>query len=598
MLRRFRLFGRPTDRTGPRRRRTAVAVLALLGSLGATGVVTAPPASAAATAVASGIQLRGVAGNCLTADALGSLAWITMRTCGSTPASRQTWDIVEWDAAFGSARSLRLNELPGLCLGLAANSTTAESRTVLQTCDPMTNPSILWDRFDLQTGAGDIHNIRSGLCLDVKFVGTAQGTPVWQWYCNSDSDAQTWLLGRTDYAGQVVGHGLNCLSARAALPGNGSTAVMRTCDGFAAQRWAMVDGYLMVGGKCLEVRGGNPASGTDVVVSTCVNDPRQRWVQRPSGVLESRLGGVCLDVQYGATTDGTAVWSYACNQTYAQGWWFGSPPDRLVDTQALATRLNAHVAARTGSCQGMVFYQVDNIRIVAMKNPAPLVVRRATGALFTAAAQSTGLFQWPNRAAVNGGFFDVVGANAFKVQGDIYANGAPVATDPYRDVREHFQGFYVTAPSMGCGSQWSIGPQDPATRPLGQQPPEGSVFAMGGARPLIINGSRWGTAQSGYLQWPESAGKQFGDYEPAINGKTTVGVRGDGIVMLMVQENLTNGKRLSQIRDAYALLGFNDAVLFDSNSSSTLAVNGIVRAAPDLDKNRVIPFGLGMATGN
>lgn len=590
-----------SGRRGGPPRRAVTLVLLLVVAVAAAVLHSAPPASAAVT-VSPRIQLRAITDNCLSADTLTVGSRVLMQPCSSTAATRRTWNIIQFDPA-ASARGLALSDAPGLCLGTASNSSAAGATTVLRNCEPVANPSIKWAS-DLKVGVpGKVHHVASGRCLDVFFAQTSPGTQTWLYDCNNDSAAQTWVIGAAVHAGNVVGHGLNCLTASSAAPATGSPVLMQPCTGAANQTWVYVNNFLTLGGKCLDVRGASTANNTVVQTWSCVDVPQQRWREQTSGVFRSDIF-VCLTVAGGGTAPGTPAWSSACANSGTQGWYLGRLPDRLVDTSALATKLNAAIAARTASCRGMVRFRVDNVDVVAMKNPAPLLVRRAAGGTFTSAALAAGAGTWTNRAVINGPFFneDPKFGFLYQAQGDVWSGGVPVWSNPYNDRPGAYHGFYVTVASMTCGSQWSIGPQDPALFELGARP-GARVYAVGGARPLITNGVRWGTSSSGYRQWPAAAVGTFDTYEAiltsATNGKPTIGVRGDGIVMLMVQRQdfpLESGKRLSEIRDAYFLLGFRDALMFDANSSTTLAVNGSLVATPSSTRDGRIPFGIGIAT--
>lgn len=565
-----------------------------MASLGGA-IVSASPASAAPYAVREDVHLRGIGGNCLTARSVTSLN-VSMRRCDPTN-TLQNWDVLNWNDGFGQGNGLALANTQR-CLG-EIGAIGSFVNVGLIPCNPSSEPSTQWISSTLQSAIPDgPQKIQSFFdrtkCLDVAYAGTAQDTPVWLYGCNNQSGAQDWLVGKAKYVAPVAGLGSKCMTSTSSIPARTSELSISTCDGSDRQRWALVNNYLTLGGMCLDIRGASLASGTAVQMWNCVNVPQQRWVEQSNGSLKSALGSVCLDVAGGSSANGTRVWSWACNSTYAQGWYLGAVPTSFMQTQSGATQLNAAISARIVSCTSMVHFKVDNVHVVAMKNPAALLVRRSSG-LFTDAAKAAGVGAWANRAAINGQWFSYSGAGALQPQGDIWYDGQKVATNPF----PAYQGYYVTVPSSGsCSSPWRIGPQD--NRQQGAAPPAPSNFAMGGARPLVVNGQKWGRSNEPHLKWPSTLAESFDSYDAiagvAINGKTTLGVRGDGVVMMMVQENLSLGRRLSEVRDAYALLGFRDAVLFDPNSSATLAVNGAVQAAPDLAKDQRIPFGLGMAT--
>lgn len=568
-------------------------------------VATAPAASAVETRH-SNIQLRGAGGNCLTADALGSLASVTMRPCGSVPSSRQNWNVIRWGTGLSIQGGLALSSRTDLCLGTAGNSSNSGTKAVLQSCSQGTNPSVQWNPASLVLGTpGDVRDYRANRCLDVAYAATAPGTPVWLYNCNSDSDAQTWMIGAPTYIGPMInnrvdkGAGSMCLAAPSPLPGSGDRLGIMPCDGSDRQRWVELNGYFMLGGKCLDIRGPSSANQTPVQMFRCVNVPQQRWREQNTGVLKSDYATVCLDVANGATAPGSQVWSYACNASHAQGWYHGALPTQFVTTGALAAKLNGAMAARLASCAAMLHHTADEVHFVAANRPAAQVFYRSSGK-FSEAARAIGAGVFGNRAAINGQWFDPAGGqHPFTPQGDIWVAGHRVNTNPY-DAAYH--GYNITVPATGkCGHQWSIGPQNNAVlgeRPYLQGAPSDG-FAMGGARPLIIAGSGWGPGTG--KDWPTR--EKWAYYNGTNTGKTSVGVRGDGMVAFMVQRDMTlsplgSGRSLTDVRTAYSLLGFKDAVLFDSGASATLAHNGQVLAkaidVPGGRRDDEIPNGLVM----
>jgi len=65
-----------------------------------------------------------------------------------------------------------------------------------------------------------------------------------------------------------------------------------------------------------------------------------------------------------------------------------------------------------------------------------------------------------------------------------------------------------------------------------------------------------------------------------------------GTIMLVVQQNGTNGMNLTQIRDYLAGLGFNNAISFDGSSSATLIKDNSTLVQPSNIKNNTIPSGI------
>ncbi|HET8640390.1 MAG TPA: lectin [Pseudonocardiaceae bacterium] len=115
----------------------------------------------------------------------------------------------------------------------------------------------------------------AGKCVDVRYSGTADGTPVQLWTCNG-TGAQTWTLAS--------------------------------------------DGTVRALGKCLDVAASGIANGTKVQLWQCNGTGAQQWWPRPNGALVNPPSGRCLDVPGSNSTDGTQLQIYACNGTAAQTW--------------------------------------------------------------------------------------------------------------------------------------------------------------------------------------------------------------------------------------------------------------------------------------
>ncbi|MGW2396371.1 ricin-type beta-trefoil lectin domain protein [Kitasatospora sp. NPDC001664] len=113
----------------------------------------------------------------------------------------------------------------------------------------------------------------AGKCLDVAAAGTANGTAVQLYDCNSTA-AQSWTVA-TDGTVRALG---KCLDVNGASSADGTKVQLWDCNGSDAQRWTPTgDGTLRALGKCLDVTGNTSANGTPVQLWTCFAGANQRW---------------------------------------------------------------------------------------------------------------------------------------------------------------------------------------------------------------------------------------------------------------------------------------------------------------------------------
>ena len=124
------------------------------------------------------------------------------------------------------------------------------------------------------TTAHQIVNGKSGKCVDRAGGGTANGTAIQQWTCNT-TDAMTWTL-----------------------------------DGAA----------LTSGGKCLDLVGGGTTNGTTAHLWDCGGYPSQQWVHQADGTLKNPASGRCLDVEAGSTANGARLHLWDCGTWDSQKW--------------------------------------------------------------------------------------------------------------------------------------------------------------------------------------------------------------------------------------------------------------------------------------
>jgi hypothetical protein len=124
------------------------------------------------------------------------------------------------------------------------------------------------------SGTGPVVGL-AGKCLDVDNAGTADGTQIQIYGCNS-SAAQTWT--RTGTTLRALG---KCLDVNGGGSADGTKIQLWTCNGSGAQNWVPQSDQTLrnpQSGKCLDVSANNPADGQDVHLWTCISGAaNQKW---------------------------------------------------------------------------------------------------------------------------------------------------------------------------------------------------------------------------------------------------------------------------------------------------------------------------------
>ncbi len=163
---------------------------------------------------------------------------------------------------------------------------------------------------------GAVHSAVTGKCLDVQAAGTADGTPVTLYDCNS-SAAQQWT-SYTDGSLRAFG---KCLDATGAATANGTKVLLWSCTGAGNQQWRTYDGSYRnpASGRCLDVPGDNTANGVQLQLWDCNGSRNQGWsapgfaaTPGSSGAVRSGIAGKCADVQGGNVANGTPVIIWDC----------------------------------------------------------------------------------------------------------------------------------------------------------------------------------------------------------------------------------------------------------------------------------------------
>src|SRR3954452_24483358 len=110
-----------------------------------------------------------------------------------------------------------------------------------------------------------------------------------------------------------------CLAVQGAIT-SGSTTVLHTCDGSAAQQFAVgTNGEIRIGTSlCLEVFGGSPTNGAKIGMRTCNGGANQSWALTSQS--EIRALGKFADVYGWQSADGSPIVLWDCNGGSNQKW--------------------------------------------------------------------------------------------------------------------------------------------------------------------------------------------------------------------------------------------------------------------------------------
>ncbi|WPP27906.1 PQQ-dependent sugar dehydrogenase [Streptomyces sp. CL7] len=121
--------------------------------------------------------------------------------------------------------------------------------------------------------------------------------------------------------GEIQGVNGKCLDVDNAGTADGTRVQIYTCNSSAAQRWTVSgDGTLRALGKCLDVSGGGSLDGTRVQLWTCNGTGAQVWAARSDGTARNPQSGKCLDASGGTWEDRTPVHLWTCHTGPNQKW--------------------------------------------------------------------------------------------------------------------------------------------------------------------------------------------------------------------------------------------------------------------------------------
>ncbi|WP_199510631.1 ThuA domain-containing protein [Nucisporomicrobium flavum] len=121
--------------------------------------------------------------------------------------------------------------------------------------------------------------------------------------------------------GPVRGLANKCLDVSGAGTADGTKIQLYTCNSTAAQNWTVTPNSTFKAlGKCLDVAGGATANGTKVQLYTCNNSAAQVWSAQADGTVRNPQSGRCLDVSNNSSADGQQIHIWDCLGAANQKW--------------------------------------------------------------------------------------------------------------------------------------------------------------------------------------------------------------------------------------------------------------------------------------
>jgi len=129
------------------------------------------------------------------------------------------------------------------------------------------------------SGAGEVHAVGAGKCLDVPNSSTTGGTQLDINACSGGAN-QVFTHTSGNQLAVYSGSGQMCLDANNQGSSPGTKVIIWTCNGQANQQWLVNGNGTITGvqsGLCLDVTGAGTAAGTPVEVWTCNGQSNQQW---------------------------------------------------------------------------------------------------------------------------------------------------------------------------------------------------------------------------------------------------------------------------------------------------------------------------------
>jgi alpha-galactosidase len=126
-------------------------------------------------------------------------------------------------------------------------------------------------------GAGEVHAVGAGKCMDVTGASHTQGTLVDTWTCSGNAN-QVWA--HTSGRQFTVYGGADCLDAINNGTTPGTKVQIWPCNSGTNQQWNVNSNGTVTGvqsGLCLDVTGASTANGAGLELWTCTGATNQQW---------------------------------------------------------------------------------------------------------------------------------------------------------------------------------------------------------------------------------------------------------------------------------------------------------------------------------
>ena len=131
------------------------------------------------------------------------------------------------------------------CLTVKGSANTNGTEVVQSTCTSG-NPAQRW-RFVSTTGGHNIINERSGRCLDIRAVSTANGAAAHIWDCWGGANQAFTIRNSTVGPALVAAHSGKCLDVSGGSMASGANVIQWDCHGGLNQSWGKPKGSLVIG---------------------------------------------------------------------------------------------------------------------------------------------------------------------------------------------------------------------------------------------------------------------------------------------------------------------------------------------------------------
>lgn len=218
--------------------------------------------------------------------------------------------------------------------------------------------------------------ILSGMALDRKDGGTADGTALQQWSAGAGNAAQQWIIKEDGGSVTVGGSSLptytlaapsdqtQVLDVQWGTISNGTPLQMYEANGTDSQRWAFVPQGAVPDGTwaihtaladklVIDVSGNSQANGANVQIYSGNGTNAQAWRTLTADGVTTILNAAsnkALDVQNGSPANGTNVQVYERNGTEAQRWVIEPSDATAVSNGSVVPLYVIHAVSGTGRC--------------------------------------------------------------------------------------------------------------------------------------------------------------------------------------------------------------------------------------------------------